>query len=70
MPCDKMNQCPVPSENGVGAIFRKRYCENDWQQCARVKVGQECGFEDVPKWLKPNMEEEADDIIARILITG
>ena len=69
MACTKMDTCPVPASSGVGAIYRKRYCDANWQACARIAVLEECGDGNVPHWLKPNMAPEADNIIARAMAT-
>jgi hypothetical protein len=66
MACQNLEKCPIPLHEGVGAIYRKRYCESNWEECARLAVFRQCGPSHVPQWLKPNMNPEADDIIARV----
>ena len=70
MPCKNLDSCPIPGKSGVGAIYRKRYCDGNWSACARLTVLEECGAASVPAWLKPNMAPEADTIIARVMATG
>lgn len=67
MPCQNLEKCPIPLFDGVGDIYRRRYCENNWEACARLQVFLELGPSHVPSWLKPNMPAEADDLIARLV---
>lgn len=69
MACENLDKCPVPGNSGVGAIYRKRYCEANWEACARLSVLNECGPRAVPSWLKPNMAPEAEELIARVVAT-
>lgn len=66
MPCKNLERCPMPLEEGVGAIFKKHYCMDNWENCARYQVMNEVGGQHVPRTLKPNMNPEAEAIIARV----
>lgn len=71
MVCEKINNCPfykekMPIESGLGAMYRKKYCETDKSICARYKVSSSVGGEHVPTSLYPNMHEQADQIISKI----
>ena len=66
MPCKNIERCPMPLEEGVGPIFKKRYCMDNWDNCARFQVMSAVGGQHVPRTLTPNMNPEADRIIARV----
>lgn len=63
MPCQNIDRCPMPLEEGVGPVFKKRYCNNNWEECARFQVMSAVGGKHVPRSLLPNMVNEANDII-------
>ncbi len=69
MKCEKLDNCPfyqekLPIESGLGAIYRKNYCESDKTKCARFTVATTLGPQYVPIDLYPNMNERANQIIA------
>lgn len=66
MPCKNIEHCPMPLEDGVGPVFKKRYCLDGWDQCARFQVMSAVGGEHVPRMLLPNMNDEARSIILRV----
>jgi len=51
-------------ESGMGAIYKKNYCQSDNSKCARYMVAQQLGREKVPTNLYPNMIDRAKKIIA------
>ena len=55
MDCDK----------GVGAMYKKRYCEGDKTKCARYIVSTQCGPEFVTNRLYPNMDKKAQEILTQ-----
>lgn len=55
----------MPIEEGLGALYKKRYCQNDNSKCARYLVVNKLGKEKVPKDLFPNMLDRAKEIIAK-----
>ena len=65
MPCINIERCPIPLDDGVGPIYKRRYCESNWESCARFAVFDRYGPPAVPSWLRPNMMPEAEDIILR-----
>ena len=65
MPCKNVERCPMPLEEGVGPIFKKHYCMNNWDNCARFQVMSTVGGAHVPRTLLPNMNDEARAIIFR-----
>lgn len=65
MPCMNIDRCPIPLDEGVGPIYQKRYCQDNWDGCARWAVFSTLGPAQVPKWLRPNMGVEAEQIILR-----
>lgn len=67
--CPNLAGCPMPLEEGVGAVYKKHYCTQEFRSCARYRVKQAKGGAAVPRWLKPNMDEEARKIIASSTLT-
>ena len=58
---DKMKESPALSQ-----IYKKRFClEGDKNNCARYRVRQALGPENVPGDLYPNQTERADKIIGK-----
>lgn len=60
MRCEYMDRCPTPRDPGVGAIYRRRYCEYDRQACARHRLSRAWPIEDIPAWIRPTMMVHAD----------
>jgi EAL and modified HD-GYP domain-containing signal transduction protein len=50
---------------GVGSIFKSKYCSGNWEHCARYQVSRELGEAFVPDNLYPNMTDVAKSIIAK-----
>jgi hypothetical protein len=50
-------------ESGVGALYKKNYCQGDNSKCARYLVATKLGREKVPENLYPNMLERAREIV-------
>lgn len=66
--CEKFEKCPfyqekMPCDAGIGAMYRKRYCEGDKTQCARYIVSTKCGPQFVTNSLYPNMHAKAEEIL-------
>ena len=55
---DKMSM-----EEGLGAIYKKNYCQGDNSKCARYMIANKLGREKVPIDLYPNMYDRASKII-------
>lgn len=69
MKCEKIANCPfyqqkMPIDSGLGAIYRRNYCETDKTKCARFMVASTLGPSYVPIDLYPNMADRAKQIIA------
>ena len=67
--CEKLSKCPfyqgkMDINSGLGAMYRKKYCEGDKTLCARYKVATQLGPEYVTDRLYPNMDAQADKILA------
>lgn len=62
--CPNITGCPMPLEEGIGATYRKHYCTKEFRSCARYRVKDALGGPAVPRWLKPNMDQEAKEILA------
>ncbi len=69
MDCSRWNECllygnKLSTEQGIGAMYRKKYCLGNHALCARYRVYQEAGPEFVPDNLYPAMHDMALKIIA------
>lgn len=69
MPCEKLPACPfyndkMPIDKGLGAVYRKTYCDVSNKKCARYMVAVTLGPQFVPLDLYPNMSSRAEQIIA------
>ncbi len=67
--CEKFEKCPfyqgkMSTESGIGAMYKKRYCEGDKTICARYRISTTVGPEFVNNHIYPNMSDQADKIIA------
>ncbi len=47
----------------TGAVYKKIYCQQDFENCARYVVFKAIGRENVPKDLFPNQGDRARTII-------
>lgn len=61
--CEMSGHCPIPGDQGVSAIFKKRYCDNNWTQCARYRLHRHEHSVKIPVWLLPNMADEAQSLL-------
>jgi len=57
---DKMADMPA-----VADLMKKRYCESDFQACARMKVVKALGRENVPTDMFPNQDDYAQQVIGQ-----
>ena len=69
--CFKLSECPfyqgkMPMERGIGAIYRKKYCNGNFEICARYRVLTSVGASYVPDSLYPGMQDIADSIIREV----
>ena len=67
--CEKFEKCPfyqgkMDCEKGLGAMYKKHYCEGDKTTCARYIVSTQCGPQFVDNNLYPNMDKKAQEILA------
>lgn len=67
--CEKLEKCPfyqgkMNMESGLGAMYKKKYCEGDKSLCARYMVATTVGPDFVNNHLYPNMMDKAKSIIA------
>jgi hypothetical protein len=58
---DRMANMP-----SMAGMYKKRYCHAEWQQCARYRVFDAVGRENVPADLYPNDEAKVDLVIATV----
>lgn len=68
--CECLKGCPffndkMPQEEGMGAIYKKKYCLGDNSRCARYMVFKALGPGKSPANLYPNMFDRAREIIAK-----
>ena len=69
MHCEFLERCPffndrMPLDQGIGSIFKQKYCLSDYPQCARYAVGIVLGPASVPLSLYPNMHDISRKILA------
>ena len=67
--CEKLSKCPfyqgkMSMDSGLGSMYKKKYCEGDKTQCARYQVATTLGPEYVSLNLYPNMNDQANKLIA------
>lgn len=67
--CEKLEKCPfyqgkMDINKGVGAMYKKTYCEGDKTKCARYIVATQLGAEHVTNSLYPNMNDAANKLLA------
>jgi hypothetical protein len=67
--CEKLEKCPFYNDKmdinkGVGAMYKKKYCEGDKTICARYIVATKLGAEFVTNNLYPNMNDAANKLLA------
>jgi len=65
-----LERCPfyndrMDIESGIGKMYKRKYCEENKNGCARYKVATTLGREKVPVDLYPNMMERAEEIIKK-----
>ncbi|MEL4105238.1 hypothetical protein AAFA46_00135 [Oscillospiraceae bacterium WX1] len=68
MECVRLSACPfyndkLPINSGLGAIFKKKYCMDRSNACARFVVSQQLGPAAVPDTLYPGMLDVAYQIL-------
>ena len=66
--CENLATCPFYNDkmdinSGLGALYKRKYCENENTSCARYRVASTIGKEYVTPQLYPNMHAEADKLI-------
>lgn len=48
----------------TSAVYKKMYCEQDFDNCGRYRIFKAIGRENVPQDLFPNQTDRAKEIIA------
>jgi len=66
--CELIETCiffndQMPNMPSTAAVYKKIYCEQDFQNCARFMIFKAIGRSSVPKDLFPNQKERAETII-------
>lgn len=66
--CEKLSKCPFYNDKmdinkGLGALYKKNYCEGDKTKCARYIVATKLGPQYVTDHLYPNMHDQAEKIL-------
>jgi hypothetical protein len=56
---DRMQNMPSMTN-----MYKERYCRGEWQVCARYRVYEVAGRENVPKDLYPNEAERVDAVLS------
>ena len=50
-------------ESGLGAMYKKKYCEGDKNSCARYMIATQLGPDFVTNRIYPNMVDLANSMI-------
>jgi len=66
--CECRGGCPffndkMQDTEGLGLIYKKKYCMGDKSKCARYMIFRKLGKPAVPKDLYPNMQARAQQIL-------
>ncbi len=66
--CECIGGCPffndrMKDKESLAAIYKKKYCQGDFADCARYMVFKELGKEAVPASLYPNMRDAAMQLL-------
>lgn len=67
--CESLQGCPffndkMKDTEGLGALYKKRYCLGDNTRCARYILAKGKGKGAVPLDLYPNMIDRARELLA------
>lgn len=67
--CECLPKCPffndkMKDTEGLGSMYKKKYCLGDNSMCARHMIFRKLGRECVPANLYPNMHDVAKAILA------
>ncbi|HZV81114.1 MAG TPA: hypothetical protein VFF53_02990 [Geobacteraceae bacterium] len=66
--CELTEKCiffndQMPNMPSTAAVYKKIYCDQDFDNCARYMIVKAMGREKVPGDLFPNQKERAENII-------
>ena len=66
--CEKLPKCPfyqgkMDINSGLGAMYKKKYCEGDKTICARYIISTKLGPEFVNNNIYPNMTDVANNLL-------
>ena len=62
--CAYFEQAHMRQLEGLSSLYRSRYCEDDFERCARHRVMEVLGPTSVPADLRPNDHTKATEMIA------
>ena len=68
--CECLEKCPFFNDKmedmpSTAAIYKTRFCKDDFNGCARYMVFKKLGREKVPTNLFPNQVERAQEILSQ-----
>ena len=68
--CEKLSKCPfyqgsMDINSGLGAMYKKKYCEGDKSICARYIIATQLGPEYVTDKIYPNMNNLANSLLEK-----
>jgi len=68
MDCECLLKCPffndkMPIDSAIGTMYKKKYCLDKNDLCARHRVFKALGRESVPVNMFPNQNDVADKIL-------
>ena len=66
--CEKLSKCPfyqgkMDINSGLGAMYKKKYCEGDKDSCARYIISTKLGPDFVTPNIYPNMNDLANKML-------
>lgn len=68
--CELLDTCiffnnQMANMPAVADLMKKRYCQSEFDDCARLRIMQALGRENVPVDLFPNQEDYAEQLISQ-----
>jgi len=70
MACENIKGCPFFNDRldnmpALASMYKKNYCEGEYEKCARYVVCKKLGKEGVPDNLFPNQMDKAMEILEK-----
>ncbi|MBP1909630.1 hypothetical protein [Methanolobus bombayensis] len=67
--CDFIKGCiffndKMETKSNLASMYKRKYCQDNYGNCARYMVATTVGREKVPSDMFPNMRDKAEEIIS------